>query len=111
MPSLLCPSFFARLICGRRSVAQKLDVILTNQTRMETMMTATKAELLNEIAQVKDEVAALLKGKDEAVAAAVAKAKAAWDADNEAEHTEAMAALEEIRKSLSEAPVFTPSGN
>lgn len=113
----MCRSLFAPIIARLRSIGGRsrrieravADLLTLNQ-QMEIIMTATKAELLAEIGEVKNEVAALLKGKDDAITAAVAKAKAAWDADNEAEHTEAMAALEDIRKSLSDNP-FTPSGN
>lgn len=109
----MCRSLFAalRTIGGRsRRSEQKLDRLLTLYTHMERAMTQTKNELLDEIKAVKEAVQAHVQSRAEEIDAAVAKAKAAWDADNQEEHDAAMAELEEIRKSLPH-PSFEPSGN
>ncbi len=88
----------------------KIDSLLILAMNLEKTMTATKNELLEEIKAVKDAVLAHIEGRAEEIDAAVAKAKAAWEADNQDEHDAAMAELEEIRKSVAQPP-FQPSAN
>jgi formate-dependent nitrite reductase cytochrome c552 subunit len=104
----MCRHLFAvlRSIGGRR-IERKFDQLAI---RMETMMTQTKNELLDEIKAVKEAVQAHVQGRAEEIDAAIAKAKAAWDADNQEEHDAAMVELETIRKSVAQPP-FSPSGN
>lgn len=105
---LLCPSFFARLICGRRSVAQKLDVILTNQTNLETMMSDILDKLNALKAQADEYTTTQGKRLVDAVAAA-RKAQQAEDAESaKAEMAAALAKIDEISKGLVE---FSPSAN
>lgn len=100
-----CP-FFA-LLCGR-SVARSLDAIHARLTQMEKNMSA----LSDKIAELKTAVEAERTEHAQEVKDAVAKARAAWQADDEAEHKQALADLDSLIGTLkAPSPVFTPSGN
>lgn len=96
-------------LCGRsQRIERELAAVRTQLTRMETKM----SDLLDKINSLKAAVDAERKSHAADIAAAVEKAKAAWESDDAAEHAAALAGLDEITKSLSEpAPAFSPSAN
>ena len=97
-----------RSIGGRsRRTERELCRQSTQLDRMESIM----SDVVEQLKALHEQITTTMKSKASDIDAAVAKAKAAWEADNQADHDAAIAELKAIKAELATPPVFTPSGN
>ena len=94
---------------GGRS--RRMEQELLRQSDQLKRLEMTMSDVVEQLKALHEQITTTMKSKAADIDAAVAKAKAAWEAGNQADHDAAIAELEAIKAELATPPAFTPSGN